>query len=56
MKLALNTNKGTEINHPELGSLPAQIAIPIKDEDILLAESVEGVVIINEFMNENGDK
>ena len=56
MKLAVNTVKGTEIKHPELGSLPSQVAIPIKDEDTLLAESINGVVVINEVLNNSRDK
>lgn len=56
MKLALNTNKGTLYKHPELGELPAQVAVPIKDEDVLLAESMEGVVVINEIVDSKNNR
>lgn len=55
MKLAVNSCKGTVIKHPELGELPAQVAKPINDEDSLLAEAIEGVVVINEIVNDNGE-
>ena len=48
-KWALNTKKGTTINHPQIGSLVGGIASPIKEEHICMAKHMYNVVIFDGF-------
>jgi hypothetical protein len=47
MKYALNKNKGTVINHPEVGILEGNIAYEITDEQALMLKNVIGIIIFD---------
>jgi len=47
MKFALNKNKGTTINHPEVGKLEGGIAYEVTDEQAIMLKHVIGVIIFD---------
>ena len=49
MKWALNKNKGTVINHPEIGALEGGTAYEVSDEQAIMLKHVIGVVIFDKI-------
>ena len=49
MKWALNKNKGTAINHPEIGILEGNVAYEVTDEQALMLKNVIGIVIFDKI-------
>ena len=47
MKLALNKNKGTVINHPEVGTLEGGVAYEVSDEQAIMLKHVIGIIIFD---------
>ena len=51
MKWALNKNKGTVINHPEIGVLEGGVAYQVTDEQALMLKNVIGIVLFDKVEN-----
>ena len=51
MRWALNKNKGTVINHPEVGTLEGGVAYEVTDEQALMLKHVIGIVLFDRIEN-----
>lgn len=46
-KFALNTNKGTTVNHPSVGKLQGNIAKEVTDEEALQLKHIHGIIVFD---------
>ena len=55
MQYALNTKKGTKINHPDV-SLPALVAVPVSDKTANQVKHLMNVVIFDRVAGQDKEK
>jgi hypothetical protein len=49
MKYALNTKKGTTINHPGVGKIFGGVAIEVTDEEAVSLKNIINIVVFDEI-------
>ena len=47
VQYVLNKQKGTIVNHPEIGQIPGLVAVPITDKQANMCKHIRGLIVFD---------
>jgi hypothetical protein len=56
VQYVLNKQKGTIVNHPEIGQIPGLVAVPITDKQANMCKHIRGLIVFDRVVGLNEEK